>query len=86
MIQTMIRHVRTTAELPAPIHVHTLADAAYHGDSLSAALGCLSRPHDTRLPESVIKYDPVSGFPSIDTHLSHVITSEDVARLIDEDE
>jgi len=40
---------------------------------------------DARLPEGVINFDPVSGFPSIDAHLGHVITSEDVARLLDED-
>jgi len=86
MIHGMIRSVRTTIELPATVHRQVLADADHHNQSLASTLEYLSRADDVDgSPLDSIKTDSTSGFPYIDMHLGHVITSEDVARLMDED-
>jgi hypothetical protein len=78
--------VRTTVDLPPAVHRRAVELARARGVSLSATIAELTVRGLGELDESFeMRYSDVSGWPVVNTGHGP-ITSEDVARMIDEDE
>ena len=84
----MIPVVRTTAELSPHTHARAKAYAAHYGQSLASAIGDLTAyALQQAMPEEPdIRVDPLTGFPYLVMNLGYKVTSEDVARIIQEGE
>lgn len=78
--------MRTTVDLPPAVHRRAVELAKQRGDSLSATIADLTRQGLNQIEAPFeIHISERTGFPYIDRGRGPV-TSEDVARLIDEDE
>lgn len=76
--------MRTTVDLPPAVHRRAKELAARRGISLSALLAELTTLQLSQADETpVIGTDPLTGFPTV--HVGRVITSDEVADLLDDE-
>ena len=86
LMQLYDADMRTTVDLPPALYQRVKERAADHQQSMSSTLASLvSQGLDLQdeTTKAEVEVDPVSGFPVIS--IGRAITSEEVARLIEED-
>jgi len=81
----MILDMRTTVDLPPAVHQRALRLAQSRGQSLSATIADLTVRGLAQLDEPLeIRVDERTGFPVV-SFGGPKITSEDVARILDDE-
>ena len=84
----MMRSMRTTIDLPPGLHERLRSYAKTRGESLSATVTeLLTREMaSVETPSSVMRISPITGLMTVNFGRGRVVTSEEVADLIDEDD